>query len=272
MHPELIELSVPEFLRGFLPDEITIYSYGTLIATGAILGYFYTAWKAKRQFNTSPDTVRSLVIFVILAAVIGGRFFYFFERPEYFFGNPGNMLSFSRSGFVFYGSLLFAIPTMLIFFKRNKIPTLPMLDIMAVTACIVHMFGRLGCFSAGCCHGIPHEGLFSVVFTNPLCKAPLNTPLFPSQLASATMIFAIMLVLLYLQRIKSFDGQVFLSYIGLYALGRGILEIFRGDYQRGYVIEGLLTHSQLISIFLIIGVIYFYLRLRKKSESTPEGN
>jgi len=48
MHPELFSFSVPEFLRAFLPGQITIYSYGTFIALGATLGYFYTVWKAKK--------------------------------------------------------------------------------------------------------------------------------------------------------------------------------------------------------------------------------
>jgi len=116
MHPELFKLKIPEFLQGIFPEELTVYSYGALIALGAILGYLYTAWQAREKYGVDGDKVRSLVILIILAAVIGGKFFYFFENPGRYFGNPGNMLNISGSGFVFYGSLLFAIPTMLIFF------------------------------------------------------------------------------------------------------------------------------------------------------------
>ena len=267
MHPELFRIPIPEFLQGFLPSHLTIHSYGALIALGALLGYFYTAYQANKQFAISSDTIRNLVIVVIIAAVVGGRFFFFFEKPDYFFDNPSNMLSFSSSGFVFYGSLIFAIPAMLWFFKIHKMPVLPMLDIMGITACIVHGFGRLGCFSAGCCHGVNYDGPFSLVFSDPLCRAPLDTPLFPTQPLSAGMIFSILLILVKVKKHRRFEGQVFLTYVGLYAVGRSILEVFRGDYQRGYIIEGWLTHSQFISIILIVIIVYYYIRLWNKPES-----
>ena len=43
----------------------------------------------------------------------------------------------------------------------------------------------------------------------------------------------------------------------LYALGRGILEFFRGD-DRGFIIENVLSHSQFIGLCLISISAYFY--------------
>jgi phosphatidylglycerol---prolipoprotein diacylglyceryl transferase len=140
-----------------------------------------------------------------------------------------------------------------------------MLDIMAVVTCIVHGFGRVGCFMAGCCYGLPTDGFLSVVFSNPVCQAePLNTPLYPTQLFEATFIFSILILLLILQKQKNFDGQLFLIYLMVYAVGRGILEMFRGDIERGFLIENILSNSQFISILVISLALYFYLRLSKK--------
>ncbi len=224
MHPELFRIPIPEYFQGFLPDHLTIYSYGSLIALGALIGYFYTARQARKEFDVPSQTIRTFVILVILAAVIGGRFFFFFEKPVFFFANPSNMLTLSNSGFVFYGSLIFAVPTMLWFFKANQLPILPMLDIMGITACIVHGFGRLGCLTAGCCYGVRYEGPLALEFTDPQCRAPLETPLFPTQPMSAGMIFLILLILMTVKKKRSFEGQVFLTYVGLYAIGRAILE------------------------------------------------
>jgi phosphatidylglycerol:prolipoprotein diacylglycerol transferase len=256
MHPILFEFS-----------GITIYSYGTFIALGAMLGYFFTTWRAKKELNLSSDKVTDLLIFVIISAVIGGRFFVFFENPSYYFGNPSNMFKLSSRGFVFYGSLIFAIPTMIFFFRRNKIPTFQMLDIMAFTGLIVHAFGRLGCFMAGCCYGHTHDGWLSVVFTDPKCAAePLNTPLYPTQLFSAGMLFIIFGILWLLKKRQKFHGQLFLIYVAMYALGRSIVEVYRGDLERGFVIKDVLSNSQFISIILIVAVIYFYLRLSKNTK------
>lgn len=167
---------------------ITIYSYGFFIAVGAILGLIYMARQGKKRFGITYDQSNSLFIYIVVAAYVGGKVFFFFENPTYYVQHIGKL--FSGNGFVFFGSLLFAIPTMLWFFKKNKIPTLPMLDVMAIVTCIVHGFGRIGCFMSGCCHGQPTDSFLSVIFTNPVCQAePLNTPLHPTQLYESAFYF-----------------------------------------------------------------------------------
>ena len=134
-----------------------------------------------------------------------------------------------------------------------------MLDVMAITTCLVHMFGRIGCFLAGCCYGKPTDLAIGVTFTDAACYAdPLHTPLFPTQLFEAGYIFVIMIVLLFLRKGRTFYGQLFLLYIIFYAIGRSILEIFRGDEERGFIIENYLSHSQLVAIGLLLGVLYVY--------------
>ncbi|MEO1052517.1 MAG: prolipoprotein diacylglyceryl transferase [Bacteroidota bacterium] len=265
MHPILFNIPVPEFLQGFLPATITIYSYGFFIAIGAISGIVYTARQAKQRFQVKFDDINILFLLIIVAAFVGGKAFLFFESPSYYSDNPGKL--FSGRGFVFYGSLTFVIPVMLIFFKKYKLPVYQMLDIMAITACIVHMFGRIGCFMAGCCYGVPWKGPLSVMFNDPHCLAkPLHTHLHPTQLYSASMIFVIFVILMVLKRYQKFDGQLFLTYLMLYAVGRSIVEIFRGDVTRGYIIEGLLSHAQFVSIFFIASALYFYRKLSRKSK------
>ena len=265
MHPVLFEFKTPGFLRFLFPDTMTIYSYGTMIALGALMGFAFTAWQAKKRLNIRFETTNELILFILIFAIVGGKVFVIFEDFKGFLNDPGMIIRHLRSGFVFYGSLLFAIPTMLIYFRVKHIPALPMLDIMAITTCIVHGTGRIGCFLAGCCHGKPYDGFFSVVFTDPVCQArPLNTPLHPTQLYSMTLIYGIMIFLLILSRRKRFDGQIFLLYLILYSVGRMIIEMFRGDISRGYVVKDLVTNSQLISVMVIIVAVYFYIRLRKK--------
>lgn len=250
MHPVLFEIG-----------SFTIYTYGFLIAVGCIAAFLYMWRSSKMTF----DQANNLFILLIIAGIVGGKLFMIFEDPGSYLRNPGRLIS--TSGFVFYGSLLLCIPTMLIFFRRNKLPTLGMLDIMAIVTCIVHGFGRLGCFMAGCCYGLPTDSFLAVVFTDPVCQAqPLNTPLHPTQLYEATFIFLLMTGLLFLKRRKNFDGQVFLVYLIVYACGRSVIEMFRGDIARGFVIKDILSNSQLISLLIVGVAIYFYVRLSKNSK------
>jgi len=267
MHPIFFEFNTPDFLHSFLPGTITIYSYGFFIACGAIAGFAYTVYQAKKQFDVKIETVQMFIVLIIIASVIGGKFFMIFEDPKLYLSEPSRLIQGFNTGFVFYGSLLFAIPTMLIFFRIHKLPVLPMLDIMAATTCIVHAFGRIGCFMAGCCYGTEHDGLFSVTFTDPKCVAePLNTPLYPTQLYSSIAIFSILATIIFVGRRKQFDGQLFMLYLMLYAIARSVLEIFRGDLERGFLIDNVLSNSQFISILVFLGGLIAYSRLYKKSK------
>lgn len=253
MHPILFEAG-----------SVTIYTYGFFIAFGAVLGGLYMWRQGKKEFGLTFDQANTLFVLLIIAGVVGGKLFILFERPSYYLRNLTTL--FSGSGFVFYGSLLTAIPVMLWYFKKHKIPTLAMLDVMAVVTCIVHGFGRIGCFNAGCCYGVPTDGFFGVVFSDPVCQArPLNVALHPTQLYEATLIFGILTFLLIYKSHKKFDGQLFILYLIIYASGRSLLETLRGDLERGFVIQDWLSNSQFISILVIGSSIYFYVKLNRRA-------
>ena len=266
MHPVLFHIPIPEFLQGILPAQLTIYAYGALIALGAVAGYIFSSWRAKKELDIPAERIRDLLLFLIIAAFVGGKLFFYFEAPDKYFSNPIKMLQITSGGFVFYGSLLFAIPVLLWYFKKNNLPSLPLLDIMAITGTIVHFFGRAGCYFAGCCYGVPTEGDWGVMFTHEASKAPTDVHLHPTQLYSASMILTIGLILWFFKQRKRFDGQIFLIYMALYAFGRSIIEVYRGDEARGYIIDGILSHSQFISLVVIAVIIYIYVKWDKRAK------
>jgi phosphatidylglycerol:prolipoprotein diacylglycerol transferase len=257
MHPILFKLG-----------SITIYSYGFLIAVGVVCGVAYLAIRGKKEVGLTFDQANNLFLLIFIAALVGGKVFLFFENPSSYLENPRRL--FTGSGFVFYGSFLFAVPTMLWFFKKNKLPVYQMLDIMAIVTCLVHMFGRMGCFMAGCCHGKPTTSWFGVTFTDPACQAePLNTPLYPTQLMEAGFILLVMISLLAIWQRKQFHGQLFMLYLLLYALGRFVLEYFRGDEVRGFVIKDYVSHSQFIALVIFGVSLWVYQHWAKRNKIIP---
>lgn len=256
MHPELFSIG-----------DFTIHTYGFMIMLGATAGFLYMATISKKELGIEWDKIQNLAILAIVAAFVGGKLLFYLEDPGYYFSSWANMKRNFRTGFVFYGSLLFAVPVIVWYFRKEKWPLWPMMDHLAITACIVHGSGRLGCFFAGCCHGVPTDVPWGVTFTNAVSQAePLHTPLHPTQLYSSLLIFGILVTLIMFKRHKRFEGQLFFIYIILYAVGRGIIEIFRGDEERGYIIDGVLSHSQFISIGVIALAAWAYWKFRKKAE------
>lgn len=258
MYPELFNFALPDFLANLLGvKQVTVYSYAFLIALGTLVAALYTKWSAKKDLGITnlPNTFFYLIF---IAGFVGGKLFYYLQDPLHYIQNPSLMLDNFSGGFVFYGSFVVIIPFIIWYLKKRSIPVLPMLDIFAITTTIVHAIGRLGCFSAGCCYGLPTDSGLGMVF-----PTTHNVSVHPTQLYEVSVLLFIMLILLTVKRNKQFNGQIFLIYLMLYALGRGILELFRGD-DRGFIIENILSHSQFIALCIISISAYFYYKFYKQ--------
>jgi prolipoprotein diacylglyceryltransferase len=68
------------------------------------------------------------------------------------------------------------------------------------------------------------------------------------------MTLAIFGVLLWWFPRKRRDGDIFLGYLGLYAVGRFSVEFLRGDENRGFVFHHLLSTSQFIALLVLAGI------------------
>lgn len=239
---------------------INIHSYGVLIALGALIAYLFTQYQAKKELGVGPEKIQAITRIIILGAFIGGKIFFYLENPSFYFSSLNNLTENFRNGFVFYGSLITVLPMLVWYFRKHNLPLWPMLDIMAFVALILHSFGRVGCFMAGCCYGLPTEGSIFVVYSDPLAVAPMDVHLHPTQLYSVALLMSIFVILWMFKKHKRFQGQLFMLYIMIYATGRAIIEVFRGDISRGFLIEDWISHSQSISIILITIIVFFYLR------------
>jgi phosphatidylglycerol:prolipoprotein diacylglycerol transferase len=242
-----------------------IYSYGFCIMIGAFLAYMYANRQAPK-LGVSNDRISEMALLIIIASYLGGKVFLWFADWDYYMKHPSKMIELSGSGFVFYGSFIFCIISLFAFFRYRKIKSAPMFDVLAVCTSIVHGFGKLGCFMAGCCHGKICAPAIGVVYHNPLSQArPLDTPLYPVPLIDAVIIFSATLFLLWYRTRKKFAGELMLWYVFIYATGRFFTEFLRGDDDRGFI--GPLSQSQWVSIglLLISGVVYVFLKQRAAS-------
>ena len=233
---------------------LTIHTYGVLVATGFLLGIGLAVLQAKKEGIPSNKIV-DLGFYILLSAIIGSRLFFIFINASHYIKNPLDIFKIWEGGLVFYGGILFAIPTVI----------WNIADVFAPSIAIGHSIGRIGCFFAGCCYGKPAEGLpWAVTFTNPQSLAQIGIPLHPTQLYESAGEFINFLILITLRRYKSFDGQLFLTYVLLYSILRFIVEFFRGDIGRGFIIYNIsLSQGLSILMFLIASGGLIVLRKRK---------
>ena len=171
-----------------------------------------------------------------------------------FAADPMDMFKVWEGGLVFLGGPILCVPFAIWYMKKNQLPLWKTIDVLIPGLVINHMFGRFGCLAAGCCYGKPTGGNWGIRLYSDLVDRDLQgIPLHPTQLYEASALFILFLGLLWVFKKKSFDGQVALTYFMAYPIIRSIIEVFRGDLIRGFVIDGILSTSQFLSILIFIG-------------------
>lgn len=247
---------------------IPIYGYGVMMALAFLLGSYYVKKEAIRV-GSNPNQMLDLIFYIIIAALLGSRILHVLvNERETFLQNPLSILKLWEGGLVFYGGFIAAVIVSLFFFRRHRLNVWKHTDIFIPAVSLGHAIGRIGCFLAGCCHGRPllQEAWYSVIFpANAHSFAPAGIPLYPTQLMETMGELLIFSYLFFRRKRKRFEGELFASYLLLYSILRSTIEYFRGDLERGFVIESVLSTSQFISIFMFsLGVILFLALGRKK--------
>ena len=225
-----------------------IPAYGLLVTVGVFLALLLEKRLAMRA-GMNGDQIFDLGVSIVIAGLIGAKVL-LIVTDRTFLDSWASAWYLLRSGGVFYGGILFGAAAAWYYFRKYKLPFWKTADILGVGIPLAHFFGRLGCFAAGCCWGRECSLPWAVTFTNPdaheITGVPLNLPLHPTQLYEALFLLALFGFVYWRYSKKRFDGQIFLTYVIVYAAFRFCIEFLRGD-PRGTVF-GLLSTSQAIAI------------------------
>ncbi len=273
MHPVLFSTT----FFGLFKEPWSLHVYGLLIAAGFLLAMQLAARQAGRE-GEDPDRLIDLAFYLLLAGLIGSRIVFIFTKLDQYVANPLEIVMFWRGGLVFYGGFIGAALYLVYYARRYRLDYFKLVDVMIPYVAMAHAFGRLGCLAAGCCFGKPTEMPWGIVFpvasmahqqqqSQGLVQLGESAlPVHPTQLYEAGFELSLFWLLLYIRPMKRFHGQLFLVWLSIYPIGRSIIELFRGDKERG--VYGLLSTSQYISIAVAGAAIAVYIYLRKQRSGT----
>ena len=230
---------------------LNIPSYGLLIAMGAIIANVVALFMVKRLKRDVNDFIL-VEAYCLMGAFIGSKLLYLIvSYKEIDWSRIGDLSYFNTimsSGFVFYGGLIGAILLAYFMCKLHKINAFSYIRTFIFLLPFAHAFGRVGCFMAGCCYGIPYNGFGAVVYPRGGI-APSGIRILPIQLIEAVFLMVIALTIIILQVKRELFYTVEL-YLILYGVLRFILEYFRYDEIRGNY--GVFSTSQWISVAMVI--------------------
>jgi len=269
MHPILFE--IPQIVLGsWVLGPIPIRLYGLMIGIGFLVSIWLASRQAKKE-GIDPDRIMDMGIYLLLAAIVGSRLFYVLVNLQEFQRNWLEVFAIWKGGLVFYGGLIGAVAVGFWYARKHALPIWKTADVVAPYIALGHMFGRFGCFFAGCCYGAQcHTPPLCITFADTHSLAPLGVPLYPTQLFEAGGEFINFIILLTVYRFRKFDGQVFWLYPVLYSILRFIVEFFRGDTERGVYFGGALSTSQIVSVGMFFLSLVMLWRLGRNKQAKIE--
>lgn len=234
-----------------------------MAATGFLLGIGWTVKLAKKE-GVDPQKVYDTCFWIIVSAIVGARIVYILVNLDHFINSPMDVVKLWQGGLVFYGGLIGAAAGVVVCTRKYGLDLWQFADLAAPGLALGHAVGRIGCLFAGCCWGAQTDVPWAITFHNAASLAPTGIPLHPTQIYSSLNEFSLFILLTLIRPWRSFRGQIFLTWLALYSIGRGVIEAFRGDTPRGMWLDGTLSTSQIISVLTFTAAIYLLFRNRKK--------
>ena len=186
-------------------------------------------WHAQRP-PLSRDQADSLITYLILGVIIGGRLGYvLFYNFEYYLLSPLSILRIWDGGMAFHGGFLGVIFAIIIFCWVNTTALWSTADLVAVSTPPGLLFGRVANFINNELWGRPTEVYWGVIFPGESAQecAGVIGPCarHPSQLYEAGLEGLLLLILLIYIALKGgFKKPGFLT--GVFTLGYGLSRFF----------------------------------------------
>lgn len=236
---------------------IDVMWYGVLIALGMLIGIALAVREAKR-IGISEDDVLNIAIIAIPVAIICARLYYVIFSWDYYSQNPSEIFNIRGGGLAIHGGLIGGILTGFIYAKVKKLDFFKTADAVMVGMPLAQAIGRWGNFINGEAHGGPTSLPWGIMVD--------GVKVHPTFLYESIWDFGIFLfIMFYMRKKKTYEGEVIVSYITLYSIGRFFIEGLRTDS----LMFGPIRMAQFISLVGVVGglVLHFYLKNRAKKNN-----
>ncbi|OIU69595.1 prolipoprotein diacylglyceryl transferase [Rossellomorea aquimaris] len=232
---------------------LQVHWYGVIIGLGIALG-LYLAISESKRLGLHPDTFVDLLVWAIPIAILSARAYYVAFEWDYYSQNPGDIIKVWNGGIAIHGALIGSVITALVFAKIKGISFWKLTDIAAPSIILGQAIGRWGNFMNQEAHGGEVTRSFLENLHLPrfiIDQMYINgTYYHPTFLYESLWNIAGFILLLILRRKANLRrGELFLSYVIWYSIGRFFVEGMRTD---SLMLTEFLRIAQVISLVLIV--------------------
>ena len=259
-----LQLSSTAFRIG----NLSIQWYGILITLGLILAMVY-AFTQVKKYGLHPDRVLDAIIGGIIGAIVGARAYYVLLNWQDYAGDWKSILNLRGGGLAIYGGIIGGLLVGCLVAKLRKVKILPLLDIVGIGFLLGQGIGRWGNFFNQEAFGCNTNSIFGMSggkiqewitysYPNTTFYQNFGTVLDASQpvhpcflYESLWCLLGFVLLAIFAKKIRRYDGQIFLIYIGWYGLERAFVEGLRTDS----LVIGNIRVSQMLAILCVVASV-----------------
>lgn len=242
---------------------IEVHWYGVIIGSGLALALFLAIREGNKR-GLPKDTFADLMLWAIPIAIISARIYYVVFEWQYYIKHPSQMIAIWQGGIAIHGALIGSVITTLVFAKKRGLSFWKIADIAAPSIIIGQAIGRWGNFMNQEAHGREVSKQFLENLHLPdfiINQMYINgTYYHPTFLYESVWDFAGFILLLLLRRVNLGRGELFLSYVIWYSIGRYFVEGMRTD---SLMLTSHLRMAQIISIVLVVAAVIIIVIRRK---------
>lgn len=248
----------------------SIYSYGLAIAVALLVFIWLSLRHPWRSAIIGRDKYIETVCLSLVVGLAGARIL-FIINSFHKFDSLWELFSLWSGGLSMLGGIIAILLFLPWYLKKIKVPLLPLLDLAALYAPLLHAIARLGCFMAGCCYGKPASLPWSIVYTDPQTEAPLNIPLHPTQLYTAGLLLIAFLFFYFIvQKKVHCSGQLLMIYLMVEGMLRFSMDFVRADIEYfSFDSAHLISAHQWIALGMFVISLIGFVVVSKRCQTLP---
>ena len=238
----------------------TLYSFGMCLFIGfALYSFLLEHDPVMRPYSTKLPISRLLFQALITGLCVSRLVFVISEWET--LESITDIVMLNNGGLSILGGILGILGYVAYACKTYTLPFALIADRAALYAPLGQAIGRVGCFFAGCCHGITTDVPWALVYTHKHSMAPCGVPVHPTQRYSMGLLLLLFCFVWFLQKkyrtLKL--GNLALLYLVGMSCERFLLDFLRADRIMTEA-SSLFSFHQLLALGLGLTslCVYFY--------------
>ncbi|MDR0433426.1 MAG: prolipoprotein diacylglyceryl transferase [Gracilibacteraceae bacterium] len=270
--------------RGFDVFGFSVYYYGLLIALAMIAGLL-TAQALMRRDGEKTDVMYDFALWGVVFGLVGARAYYVIFSWDNYKNNLLSIFNLREGGLAVFGAVLGGALAMLIFTRRRRLSFFYLADYTVCGLLVGQIIGRWGNFFNAEAFGGYTDWFLAMQFRRAIVPPGMISPaldtamlahpvwyggepyisVHPTFLYEGMWNLALLLILVFWRRRKTFPGEImFLYFIGE-GCGRFWLEALRTD-QLLIPLTRIPVSQALSVLFVALGIFGLWRGRRKKGE------